>query len=272
MRWILITASPEVALYAEQCGVDQIMVDMETIGKLERQGHLSTHKAAHTLVDVAAVSSVLKTSELLVRVNPFGGQSGEEVEGAIAAGASRLMLPMFRSVSEVRSFAELVGGRLPVTWLVETPQALSRLQRILPEIGPLDRIHFGLNDLTLAMGLKFVFEPLVGGLLDRAAQHCIESGVEFGIGGIARLDEGLVSARLILGEHVRLGSCQAILSQAFHGNAPDVGALKARLDIGQELARLEAHIAKCKSMTPADLEANRLALCEQVFGIAEGAQ
>ena len=38
----------------------------------------------------------------------------------------------------------------------------------------------------------------------------------FGIGGIARVGEGMLPAELLLAEHVRLGSAAVILSRTFH--------------------------------------------------------
>ena len=127
LGWMFITANPDIARHAEVSGVHRIFVDMETLGKHERQKHLSAHKAAHTLEDVAAVASALSHAELLVRVNPLHTGSAIEVDGAIDNGARRLMLPMFRRPDEVREFLELVGGRVPVTFLAETIPAVSRL-------------------------------------------------------------------------------------------------------------------------------------------------
>lgn len=70
MKTLLITADPDIALHAEEAGVDIIFIDMETRGKAERQGHLDTHKAAHSLADVVALAPLVSRAELMVRINP----------------------------------------------------------------------------------------------------------------------------------------------------------------------------------------------------------
>ena len=47
LKLMYITNRPDVALIAEQNGVDRIFVDMEYIGKAERQGNLDTVKNHH---------------------------------------------------------------------------------------------------------------------------------------------------------------------------------------------------------------------------------
>ena len=56
LNYMMITASPEVAAFIEQHGVARIFLDQEVLGKAERQGHLNTHKAAHTLQEIAAIA------------------------------------------------------------------------------------------------------------------------------------------------------------------------------------------------------------------------
>jgi hypothetical protein len=268
LEWIMITANPEVARYAESCGVGRIFVDMEVIGKQERQGHLDTHKASHTLADVARVREVLSKAELMVRLNPLHSGSAEEIEGAIRNGADRLMLPMFRTPLDVRDFAGMVRVGVPVTLLAETPQALVRLPAYLPDLKSGDEVYFGLNDLSLGLGLQFLFEPLAGGLLDRPAAMLQERRVPFGFGGIARLEGGELPAQCILGEHVRLGSSWVILSRAFQAGADLDSPFSRQMDLEYEIGRLREceqnwRIAGCEA-----LEINRQLLAERVFSIA----
>ena len=71
LNFMMITASPDIAAFIEQHGVVRIFMDQEVMGKAERQGHLDTHKAAHSVEQVEAVASVLKRAELMVRLNPL---------------------------------------------------------------------------------------------------------------------------------------------------------------------------------------------------------
>ncbi|MFA7584636.1 MAG: aldolase/citrate lyase family protein [Novosphingobium sp.] len=268
---LFITADPEIALHAEASGVDTIFIDMETRGKAERQGHLDTHQAAHTLEHVARISPLLTRAELLVRLNPLWEGTGDEVAGAAAAGAKRLMLPMFRGPREVASFKELVGGRLPVTLLVETGAALMRLSAILPLLEKGDRIHFGLNDLALDLKLGFLFEVLAGRLLDIPSRFCREAGVLFGIGGVGRVGQGTLPAEWIIGEHVRLGSESVILSRSFHNGAQSLAELTRQIDLPAEVASLrQCHNAFLRA-SAAELLDNQMRLAKKAIEIGEAA-
>ena len=47
-----ITNNPEVALIAQKYGVQRIWIDLETIGKQERQKNMNTVKSQHTVEDI----------------------------------------------------------------------------------------------------------------------------------------------------------------------------------------------------------------------------
>ncbi|HSP31501.1 MAG TPA: aldolase/citrate lyase family protein, partial [Halomonas sp.] len=205
LNFMMITASPDVASFIEQHGVTRIFMDQEVIGKAERQGHLDTHKAAHSLEEIAAVANVLKQAELMVRLNPLHASTRQEIDAAIAHGAQRLMLPMFSSRAEVVEFMDMVNGRVPVTFLVETAASLVRLPDWLGLLTPgRDEVHIGLNDLSLSLGLNFLFEPMAARLLDPAAAVLNQAGVTWGVGGVARIGQSELPAETVLGEHVRL--------------------------------------------------------------------
>lgn len=271
LHTLMITADPETAAYADRCGVDTIFIDMETRGKAERQGHLDTHKAAHTVQDVAQVAPALRSAELLVRVNPLWSGTSEEVEGCLSAGARRFMLPMFRRPDEVEDFLRLVDGRVPVTLLVETVAALVHLPVIVGLLRADDRIHFGLNDLSLELGLPFLFQVLGGRLLDGPAAVCREAGVSFGVGGVGRVGQGALPADWILGEHVRLGSSAVILSRAFHGGGRSLRDLRAALDLRQELAALGHCLREWEEAPQAELRHNHQRLAAQALALGNPA-
>lgn len=268
LKWMLITASPEVAHHAEMCGVHRIFVDMEVLGKAERQKHLSAHKATHTLEDVAAIAGVLTDAELMVRVNPLHAGTTDEVNGAIDNGARRLMLPMFRRSEEVERFLELVDGRVPVTLLAETPEALTRISTYMDSLNARDEVHFGLNDLSLAMGLDYLFEPLAARLLEPAAAALRSRDILFGFGGIARIGQGELPAQWVLSEHIRLGSSWVILSRAFHGGVNSVEELASRLNLQEELNTLRLTEQRLRASGERLLEENRRCLEKKVFAIA----
>ena len=259
LNLIYITNRPEIALIAEMNGVQRIMVDMETLGKEERQKNMNSVKSHHVVADVEAIAKVLTKSELLVRINPWHGGSPEEIEAVIAAGADSIMLPMWKSPEEVDAFLRTVNGRVHTTLLLETKEAEECLDAVLahPMIGD---IHIGLNDLHLSYGLAFMFELYTNGVVERICKKCKAKGILYGIGGIARLGNGLVSSEYIIMEHYRLGSTGAILSRAFCNldNVQDLDTIR-RL-FAQELAKIRSYEETLPSKSVAEYEANREAV------------
>ncbi|MGI9317225.1 MAG: aldolase/citrate lyase family protein [bacterium] len=214
INFILITNNPKLASQAEAAGVERIFVDLENLGKQERQGHLNTHIADHEIEDVAKVKSVLDHAELLVRLNPLNKATEREVEEAITHGADILMLPMYRTVEEVSEFVGMVDSRVKVIPLLETSGAAQSIDDVVKVRG-VSEIYIGLNDLHLDLGLRFMFEPLANGQVDELAGIIKKAGLPFGFGGIARVGEGIIPGELVLGEHLRLGSSSVILSRTF---------------------------------------------------------
>lgn len=214
LNLIYITNIPEVALIAEKAGVDRIMIDLETLGKEERQKNMNTVKSHHTIADVSVISNMLTNSELLVRINPWNETSIDEIEAVISAGADRIMLPMWKTVSEVNAFLKTVNGRVHTTLLLETKEAVEIIDDVLKE-SLLDEIHIGLNDLHLSYELTFMFELLSNGIVENLCKKFKARGIQYGFGGIARIGEGTLPAERIVMEHYRLGSTRTILSRSF---------------------------------------------------------
>lgn len=216
LKLMYITNNPKVASIAEKYGVDRIFVDLETLGKEERQHNMNTVKSHHTINDVAVIRKAISKAELLVRVNPINPLSKEEIDCVIENGADIIMLPMFETVSEVKEFIQFVNGRAKIMLLVETKKAMESLNDI-SRISGIDEIHIGLNDLHLQLNKRFMFELLSDGTVESMCKILQKSPVKrYGFGGIARLDEGLIPARHIIAEHYRLGSTMAILSRSFY--------------------------------------------------------
>lgn len=220
LKLMYITNRPEVAKIAENAGVDRIFVDMEYIGKDERQASLDTVKSHHTISDIKRIKEVVSKAEILVRVNPIHASSSQymgsekEIDSAILAGADIIMLPMFKSLDEVKKFIRYIDGRAKTMLLVETPEAVDIIEQIV-EIKGIDSIHIGLNDLHLALHRKFMFELLADGTVDKICSAIASSNIAYGFGGIARIGYGLLPAEYVIREHYRLGSSCAILSRAF---------------------------------------------------------
>lgn len=220
LKLMYITNRPEVAQVAETAGVDRVFVDLEYIGKADRQGGMDTVQSHHTLEDVKRISNTLTTAELLVRVNPIHDateeyiSSEEEISAAIENGADIIMLPFFKRLDEVKRFLTAVDGRAKTMLLFETPEAVDIVDDILALAG-IDCVHIGLNDLSLGYGMKFMFALLTDGTVERLCTKFRERNIPYGFGGIAAIGKGAIPAEMIIKEHYRLGSTCAILSRSF---------------------------------------------------------
>lgn len=220
LKLMYITNQPQIAQIAQAAGVDRIFVDMERLGKQERQGGMDTVQSSHTVADVANLRHVVTDSQLLVRCNPIHEAcegycgSDEEIEAVVKNGADMIMLPYFKTLEEVEKFIGLVDGRTKTNLLVETPEAVEAIDEILAIPG-IDEVHIGVNDLSLGYHKKFMFELLCDGTVEKLCGKIREAGIPFGIGGIASLGRGMLPAEYLIKEHYRLGSTAAILSRSF---------------------------------------------------------
>lgn len=241
MKLLCITREPRVAQVLERCGVDWVFVDLEVMGKADRQAGRNTVISAHSVEDVAAVRAAISTARLLVRINPWGEHSRAEVDAVIAGGADIVMLPFFTSASEVAGFVEAVNGRAEVCLLLETPEGVNGIDEIL-EVPGVDAIHVGLNDLHIASGMSFMFEPLTNGTVETLCQKFGACGVKYGFGGMARIGRLVPPAEQILAEHYRLGSSMVILSRSFC----DLSAIADLGDFETSLAKAVGEIRECE--------------------------
>ena len=279
-----ITNRPDVALIAEKYGVDRIWIDLETLGKDERQKGMNTVKSNHKIEDIKRIKPLLKTAEMLVRVNPWheGATSGnegvdaegrntsadgvmssvDEINAVIDAGADVIMLPMWKSAAEVQKFLSVVDHRCKTTLLLETKEAVECIDEVL--LLDFDEIHIGLNDLHLSYGMTFMFELLADGTVERLCEKFKAKGIPYGFGGIARLGKGTMKAEKVIMEHYRLGSTRAILSRSF-----------CDINLCQDMTEVENRFKKnmkplrdfeeyCESADKATIEQNRLEVIESV--------
>lgn len=236
LKLMYITNDPEVAKIADEAGVDRVWIDLESKGKELRQPKiLNTVLSQHSISDIPKVKSVLKNAKLIVRVNKIDEESEKEINDVIEAGAEIIMLPYFKTLEEVKKFLKYVDGRCITNLLVETPEAVDLLDDILILDG-VDEIHIGLNDLHLELKMKFMFELLADGTVEKICNKVKEAGLPYGFGGIARVGEGTLPAEAIIAEHYRLGSTCAILSRSFCNTSiiTDLNQIKEMFKTGVE--------------------------------------
>ena len=215
LKLMYITNNPVVAKAAELSDIDWIFIDLEFLGKEQRQANLDTVKSKHSVSDIKIVKSCLEKSRLLVRINPINANSEKEINDSINAGADILMLPYFKGYKDIKIFLDFVNSRVKTCLLLETPEAVEEINVIISD-QRIDFIHIGLNDLHLGYQLMFMFELLSNGTVDRIIKEVSKTNIIYGFGGIAGLGEGDLPAEHIIAEHYRLKSEMAILSRSFY--------------------------------------------------------
>ena len=268
LKLMFITNVPAIAKIIDKNGVDRTFIDMEYMGKHERQGGMDTVKNHHTLQDIDKVKNVLTKSELLVRVNPLHDGSKEEISEVINRGADIIMLPMWHTCEDAIRFRDYVNGRAKVMLLLETISAENALDDVLNLEG-IDEIHIGLNDLHLDYKLDFMFQLLSNGKVDQIAKKLREHNVFFGIGGIAGLDTGLISGKNIIAKHYRLKSKMAILSRSFCNTSviKDLDKIDEMFNVG--IKEIRAYEGSLKSKPDEFFIKNEMYIAQKVDEIVK---
>ena len=250
----LFTNEPTLAADADRAGVDRIGVDMERIGKGQRQGHLATWISDHAETDLARIRPVLQHAQLFTRCNPVHPELRGEIDRLIAAGVRVIMLPYFKSAHDAETFVRLVDRRAHPVLLVETAEAAAVIGDLC-RIDGVSEIHVGLNDMRLSLGWPSHFHVLVSEFLERICDCVLGAGHRLGVGGVGRAhDNDLpVPADLVIAQIVRLRAGASLVSRSFfRAPAPD--------DLVAEFARLRAFLDECAAQPPAWHAAQREAL------------
>ncbi len=275
LQLMYVTNCVDVAKAAQTAGVDRIFVDMEYIGKSDRQGGMDTVQNRHTLEDVKNIRKIITTSTLFVRCNPIHDATDEyvsteaEIDGIVESGADIIMLPFFQNAEQVRRFVKAVNGRVKTNLLIETPEAVENLDEILSVPG-IDEIHIGLNDLHLGYGRTFMFELLADGTVEKLCKKIAKKKVSYGFGGVARVGMGTLPSEYIIGEHYRLGSECVILSRAFCNiiEEKDINLVSERFKVGVKgIRNLEEEIVN--SWTEEKFLDNKLKTKQRVYEIVD---
>lgn len=259
-----ITNKPDVALVAENYGVDRIWIDLEVLRKEERQSNMNTVKSHHSIADIAKIKSLLTKAEMMVRVNSWYDGSIDEIESVVQSGADVIMLPYWKTIEEVKQFVKTINGRCKTSLLIETKEAVGCIDELL-EQGGFDEVHIGLNDLHLSYGMTFMFELLTDGTVERLCDKFRSADIPYGFGGIAKLGDGLLPAEKIIMEHYRLGSTRAILSRTFCDNAKIKSIEEIDRVFKENMRSLREYEASLSTVTQDDFLKNK----EDVFEIVK---
>lgn len=264
LKLMYITNDPQIARIAAAAGVDRLFIDMEVLGKSERQKGMNTVQSHHVPEDIAVLRDALGPEvEIMARTDPMNPELKKQIDASVTCGADVLMLPMWRSADDLRRFVDLVEGRALTMPLLETPDAVENLDEALMVPG-IDQMHIGLNDLHLGYHKRFMFELLADGTVERLCRRIGEAGIPYGFGGVGRPGSGMLRAEAILGEHVRLKSRFVILSRSFCNTAAisDRAQIEEAFQNGvQDIRSVER---ACLSWTGEQFERNRQSVVESV--------
>jgi hypothetical protein len=247
----LLTDDPALAKRADEAGVDRIGLDLERIGKAERQAGHDTRLSDHRIADLPVIGAAIGKAALFARLNPLHDGSRGEIETALSLGARILMLPYFSTAREVEAFASAVARRAHVVILVETAQALARMRDILAVEG-IDEVMAGLNDLHLDLGVRNHFEVLVSPLIDVLAAETRRAGLRFSVGGVTSPNDALpVPPDLVLAQYPRLHATGAWLSRSF------LHHLSADRSFPTEVASIRRRLTEWAARPASELERAR---------------
>ncbi len=216
-----ITNNISEAQIVDNLDIDWIFIDLEKIGKKERQVGRNTLLSDHSITDIEKIKNIIHNTKIIVRCNPIGEWSKKELNELNARGSEidMVILPYFKTIEEVNIFINLLDTtKIEPALLVETLDAITNLDEII-KIFPFRYLHLGLNDLHIERGTFSLFEPYVDGTLTKISSILKRNNQDFGIGGIGRIGANMFpSPESILTEHIRLKSNGVILSRSFKGN------------------------------------------------------
>ena len=270
LKLMYITNDPAVAKIAADAGVDRIFIDMEVLGKAERQGGMDTVQSHHVPEDIAKVRAAIgDQAEIMARVNPMNPNSQTEIDDAIANGADVVMLPMWRTADDLRQLVRMVNGRAKVMPLLETDTAAEHLLEALAVPG-IDQMHIGLNDLHLCYHQKFMFQLLADGTVDRLCAELREANIPYGFGGVGRPGSGTLPAECIIAEHYCLGSQYVILSRSFCNTEKTTDLDEIRRIFTEGVADIRRVERDCAAWTQEQFDENHRRVCACVENIVRG--
>ena len=270
LKLMYITKDPAVAKIAADAGVDRIFIDMEVLGKAERQGGMDTVQSHHVPEDIAKVRAAIGGSaEIMARINPLNPNSQAEIDASIENGADVIMLPMWRTADDLRQLVRMVNGRAKVMPLLETDTAADNLPEAV-KVSGIDQMHIGLNDLHLCYHQKFMFQLLTDGTVDRLCAGLREANIPYGFGGVGRPGSGTLPAECIIAEHYRLGSQYVILSRSFCNTEKTTDLDEIRRIFTEGVADIRRVEQECAAWTQEQFAENHRRVCACVDKIVRG--
>lgn len=220
MKFILFSNSLEIASLCDEVDkIDTIYIDLERLGKQERQFGRDTFISTHSVVDISNMSGFLRNTKLGVRVDPYNDMTRIQIADAVQRGCDSIMLPYFKTTDEVFRFIDYVPSHVDFELLFETKEAIANIDRFFTGRLPA-YVHFGLNDLAIDLGLDSCMDVLHSHLFNEAIIKLQSSlpHVRYGIGGIGypKISESYkIQPFELFQTYSKLGSQRVILSRSF---------------------------------------------------------
>ena len=233
-----MTDDPEEIALASAAGVDRIGPDLETWMKEDRQGGMGHRISSHDPDSIGLVDRDAGDAIPFCRVDPIHDGSAAQIDQVIRLGARQVMLPMFRTVEEVRTFVELVNGRAHPVLLVETVAATIRLPQIL-QVEGVSGIHIGLNDLRIDSRLSNPVELLISPWLETICRTVRRSGLPLLIGGVASVaDETLpIPPEPVIARLLELGASGSLVTRVLTKRCRDLAGWKREIELLRDTVR-----------------------------------
>jgi 2-keto-3-deoxy-L-rhamnonate aldolase RhmA len=243
----LWTSDPAMARAADIAGIDRVGVDLEHLGKQERQAHRGTWISPHREEDLDTLRPALSRAKLFARTNRINPDSEREIESVLARGAQVLMLAMAMDAREAEQFVRLIDGRATIVLLIEHIDAVRNAESIASVDG-VDEVHVGLNDLAISLGLANRWKTLTGDLMLECGKSVRRAGRRFGFGGIGRAkDDTLpIPGDLVYAEYARTGATAALVARSFF---PETCT-----DLTSEVLRARRRLEEWRNVDSTDLE------------------
>lgn len=240
---LLFTVDEALARRAADAGVAGFVVDWEDRRAGAERAASDNGAAPDTVDDLGRIAAV-GNGRVVCRINPTGPATTDEVELALANGATDLLVPMVETPGDLERVQRLAGDRARVGAMIETEEACrnaAQIARVEPAF-----VYVGLLDLAISRREGNVFRPFADGTADRLRDHF--ANTPFGIGGVTVADKGSpVPCPVLLGEVARLRSEFVFARRSYLRDT--VGR-----DLVEEGARLRALWCELVRRDPAHVE------------------
>lgn len=109
-------------------------------------------KSAARASALAAAGQGFGTRETVIRVNSLDTESGAADLAAVRGAAATILVPKIRNAGDVRAIRGHLGSGTPLWVMIETCEALGRLQDIAEQ--DVQGFVLGVNDLALELGAR----------------------------------------------------------------------------------------------------------------------